>query len=151
MNVADPLRRLYINVRTKCIACLTSNIIVDFAEVVYRQIPSLTLRHHLCLYTNKPWVLQGITQVDNFILFVFVGSIVLGGGNPNNTARIIWDVGQKQHRQEGIYYDIIYLSAYKYCLCQRLTSVRNGLWKKNDNKQFVFGRNGSSEVLYIVD
>jgi len=37
-------------------------------------------------------------------------------------------MGKKQYGQEGMYYDIC-LPVNKYCLCQRLTSIWNGLWK----------------------
>lgn len=146
MNIADPWQRLYISVRKKCITCLTSDKIVDFAEVVYRQIPSLTSRHHLCLYTNKPRVLQGITMVVDCFFYLCLSAILFWEA----VTQMWWELYEiwvkKQHRQEGMYHDIC-LPAYKYCLCQRL-SVRNGLWKTN-NKQFIVGRSGSSEVLRI--
>jgi len=56
-------------------------------------------------------------------------------------------MSKKTMQTRRLYYDIC-LPAYKYCLCQRLTSVWNGLWKMN-NKQFIVGRSGSSEVLCI--
>jgi hypothetical protein len=107
--------------------------------------PIPNLRHHLFIQTNRDYYRESPWWLT--VLFMFVVSIILGGGNSNNMARIIWDMGKKQHRQEGMCYDIC-LPAYEYCLCQRLTGVWDGLWKMN-NKQFIVGRSGSSEVLCI--
>jgi hypothetical protein len=120
VNIADSWQSLYINVMKKCIACLTSDKIVDFAEVIYRQISSLTVRHHLYIQTNWEYC-RDHPCGWLFCFFMFVDSIVLGDGNPNNTARILWDMGKKTTQTRRHYYDIC-LPAYKYCLCQRLVS-----------------------------
>jgi len=56
----------------KRIACHTSDKIVDFAEVLYRQ----TLRHHLCLYTYNPRVLQGISFVVDCSFYLCLSALL---------------------------------------------------------------------------
>lgn len=64
-----------------------SDKIVEFAQV-YRQIPSLTLRHHLCLYTNKPRVLQGITMVVDCSFYLCLSAVLFW----ETVTQIMWEL-----------------------------------------------------------
>lgn len=107
----------------KCIACLMPDKVVDFAEVVYRQIPSLTLTASpLSIYKQTESTAGNHSRGWLFFLFMFVGSIVLGGGN-----QIIWrelyEIWVKNNTYKKAYIIFAYLLINIVCVKDLLVSL----------------------------